>query len=229
MNRYRREAERHYKVLDKHLAGRQYIVGDDLTIVDMSAWGWLTRAARVLPGEGDPLAAFPDLARWFKSIDARPAAARARAVGKEFAFKREVDEETRRAMFPVQLSASGRLSSGEAGPGSPHTFDPLGGAPSKAKTASHFQKPFLPRNEGRVHASECPAFVGLALGRRDGPASAFRLADVLLGVELQAELIHQRQLRLEEIDVMFLVRGQLLEQVHGDPVIDQSQWRAASR
>ena len=100
MNRYRREAERHYKVLDKHLAGREYIVGDGLTIVDMSAWGWLTRAGRVLPGEDDPLAAFPDLVRWFKRIDARPAAARARAVGKEFAFKREVDEETKRAMFP---------------------------------------------------------------------------------------------------------------------------------
>jgi GST-like protein len=100
INRYRREAERHYQVLDKHMAGRDTIVGGDYTIVDMSAWGWLDRAGRVLPGEGPPLAAFPNLQRWFKAIDARPAVARARAIGTRLAFKREVDEESRRALFP---------------------------------------------------------------------------------------------------------------------------------
>jgi len=100
INRYRREAERHYRVLDRHLSGREFIVGRDYSIVDMSAWGWLDRAGRVLPGEAHPLAAFPNLRRWFAAIDARPAAARARAVGKGHAFKKEVDEETRRAMFP---------------------------------------------------------------------------------------------------------------------------------
>jgi GST-like protein len=39
VNRYRREVERHYRVLDEHLAGRDTIVGGDYTIVDMSAWG----------------------------------------------------------------------------------------------------------------------------------------------------------------------------------------------
>ena len=100
INRYRREAERHYQILDKHMAGRDTIVGSDYTIVDMSAWGWLDRAGRVLPGETPALAAFPNLQRWFKAIDARPAAARARAIGTRFTFKREVDEETRRALFP---------------------------------------------------------------------------------------------------------------------------------
>jgi len=100
MNRYRREAERHYRVLDNHLDGRSYIVGDSYSIVDMSAWGWLIRASRVLPGESDPLAAFPSLSRWFHSIDARPAVARARAVGKDHVFKKEMDEEARRALFP---------------------------------------------------------------------------------------------------------------------------------
>jgi GST-like protein len=46
VNRYRQEAERHYRVLDEHLAGRAYIVGDVYTIVDMSAWGWLDRVPR---------------------------------------------------------------------------------------------------------------------------------------------------------------------------------------
>ena len=100
VNRYRREIERHYRVLDRHLAGRDFIVGGDYSIADMSAWGWLTRASRVLPGEDDPLVNFPNLKRLFETVDARPAAARAKAIGKDHPFKKEVDEETKRAMFP---------------------------------------------------------------------------------------------------------------------------------
>jgi GST-like protein len=53
-----------------------------------------------LPGDSDPLQAFPDLQRWFHAIDSRPAVAKARAVGRGHAFKKEIDEETRRALFP---------------------------------------------------------------------------------------------------------------------------------
>jgi len=99
-NRYRREAERHYQVLDEHLATREYIVGDAYSIADMSAWGWVDRAPRVLRGDDDPLAAFPNVRRWFQAVDSRPAVARAREVGRGHAFKREVDEQTKRALFP---------------------------------------------------------------------------------------------------------------------------------
>ena len=100
VNRYRREIERHYRVLDKYLAGRDFIVGGDYSIADMSVWGWLTRASRVLPGAEDPLAEFPNLKRLYETVDARPAATRARAIGKDHRFKTDVDEETKRAMFP---------------------------------------------------------------------------------------------------------------------------------
>jgi GSH-dependent disulfide-bond oxidoreductase len=100
VNRYRREAERHYEVLDHHLAGRDYIVGSDYTIVDMSAWGWIDRASRVMKGEDEPLRNFPHIKHWFAQIDARPAVLRTRAVGKEHDFKRVNDEETKRALFP---------------------------------------------------------------------------------------------------------------------------------
>ena len=100
INRYCREVERHYEVLDTHLKGREFIVGSSFTIADISGWGWIDRAPRVLPGDAAPLSAFPNLERWFKAIDARPAVAKARAVGKGHAFKKEVDEETRRALFP---------------------------------------------------------------------------------------------------------------------------------
>jgi GST-like protein len=100
VNRYRREIERHYEVLNTHLKGREFIVGKEYSIVDISAWGWLDRAPRVLPGDTDPLRAFPNLERWFRAIDSRPAVAKARTVGKDHAFKKEMDEEARRALFP---------------------------------------------------------------------------------------------------------------------------------
>lgn len=100
INRYRREAERHYAVLDKHLDGRDFIVGHEYSIVDMSGWGWVDRAKFVFFRSEDPLAPFPNVARWFQAVDARPAAARARAVGAGHAFKKDNDEETKRALFP---------------------------------------------------------------------------------------------------------------------------------
>ncbi len=105
INRYRRETERHYDVLDKHLAGRAFIVGDSLTIADVSAWGWIDRATTVLGGT-DPLAAYPNIKRWFDAVNARPAVARARAVGTDHTFKTEMDEDAKRAMFPSNYPAA---------------------------------------------------------------------------------------------------------------------------
>ena len=100
VNRYRHEAQRHYQVLNDHLVGREFIVGDTYTIADISAWGWLDRASRVLKGADDPLEPYPHLERLFEKVDARPAVTRARAVGKEHSFKTVRDEETLRALFP---------------------------------------------------------------------------------------------------------------------------------
>ena len=100
VNRYRREAERHYQVLEDHLKGRDYLVGDSYTIADINAWGWIDRAGFVLPGSDDPLAPYPNIARWFAVINARPAVKRARKAGGEHVFKREFDEETKHALFP---------------------------------------------------------------------------------------------------------------------------------
>ena len=100
VNRYRREAERHYQVLEDHLEGRTWIVGDTYSIADMSAWGWLDRAARVRKGAEDPLGPYPNLKRLFEAVDSRPAVARARAVGKDHPFKKTSDEESRRSLYP---------------------------------------------------------------------------------------------------------------------------------
>ena len=98
INRYLREAERHYEVLETHLEGRSFIVGDEYTIADVAAWGWIDKATVVLGEEG--LEPFPNLKRWFASIEARPAVARARNIGTDIAFKKEFDEDAKRAFFP---------------------------------------------------------------------------------------------------------------------------------
>ncbi len=103
-NRFMREAERHYEVLDAHLAGRSFIVGDEYTIVDMAAWGWIDRVTPVL-GEGR-LAEFPNLQKWFDGVNARPAVERARAIGKGHEFKGNRDEEANRALFPSNYPKS---------------------------------------------------------------------------------------------------------------------------
>lgn len=98
MNRYLREAQRHYEVLEQHMEGREFIVGSDYTIVDVAAWAWLDKANVVLGEKG--LEPYPNLMRWFDAINNRPAAIRARKMADNIEFKSEFDEETRRALFP---------------------------------------------------------------------------------------------------------------------------------
>lgn len=97
-NRYTREAHRHYKVIDDHLAGKNFFVSNEYTIVDIAAWGWIDRANMVF-GDSD-LSAYPNLKKWFDAINARPAVAEARKIGSDHAFKAERDESALRALFP---------------------------------------------------------------------------------------------------------------------------------
>lgn len=98
INRYLREAERHYEVLDTHMEGREYIVGDEYSIADISAWGWIDKASVVLGEEG--LENYPNVKRWFAIINARPAIERARNIAKDIHFKSTSDEESKRALYP---------------------------------------------------------------------------------------------------------------------------------
>ncbi len=95
--RYQFEADRHFAVLDQHLAGRRYMVGDTYTIIDMDVWGW----ARMIPFVlgNDAKSKFPNLQRLVDEISARPAAAKAIGLKDKFAFKPELDDEARRIMF----------------------------------------------------------------------------------------------------------------------------------
>lgn len=98
IKRYLFEANRHYGILNDRLEGREWILGDSYTIVDMAAWGW----ARMMPfvlGEEDA-AKYTNVARLLETINARPAAARAAALKDKHQFKTEMDEASFKAMFP---------------------------------------------------------------------------------------------------------------------------------
>jgi len=97
-NRYQFEAHRHYTILNDHLAGRKYMVGDTYTIVDMAVWGWATRIPFIL-GEA-AWAKLPNLKRLVDEISARPAAERATALKDRHTYKTEMDDDARRHMFP---------------------------------------------------------------------------------------------------------------------------------
>ena len=96
IKRYRFEAKRHFKLFDDQLAGKPYVLGEEYTIVDMALWGWTNPLVYVL-GEEAP-GQFPELMRWKAAIDARPAAERARALGKSFTTP--FDDAARKALFP---------------------------------------------------------------------------------------------------------------------------------
>jgi GST-like protein len=106
IQRYRFEAERHYKLLDAELAKGRYMMGDTYTIVDMDVWGWLRLLPMVLGEEA--WAKFPNVKRLVDEVSARPAAQRVAALRDKYKFKTEMDEEARRNLFPglAQSAAS---------------------------------------------------------------------------------------------------------------------------
>lgn len=102
INRYRFEAQRHYGILDAHLENNRYMLGDTYTFVDMDVWGWARLVPNIL-GE-DAFENLPNLKRLVEEINSRPAAERALTLKDRHVFKTEMDEESKRAMFPHNYS-----------------------------------------------------------------------------------------------------------------------------
>ena len=96
IDRYTRETRRLYGVLDRRLRGRDYIAGE-LSIADIACYPWIVSHE----GHGQRLDDFPDLARWFAAIGARPATLRVyEGVEDTYARRtRTMDEEERRVLF----------------------------------------------------------------------------------------------------------------------------------
>ena len=74
-DRYVNESKRLLAVLDKHLATREWIMGDEYTIADIATFPWV-RGADVFYGGREVLdyAGFPAVMAWLERCLARPAA-----------------------------------------------------------------------------------------------------------------------------------------------------------
>ncbi|MFV8834921.1 glutathione-dependent disulfide-bond oxidoreductase [Aquisalimonas sp. APHAB1-3] len=85
INRFTMEVKRQLDVLDRTLAHRRYVAGDDYTIADMAIWPWygalalgrLYNAAEFLQ-----VHTYEHVVRWAETIDQRPAVQRGRMVNR---------------------------------------------------------------------------------------------------------------------------------------------------
>ena len=87
INRFAMETKRQLDVLNRELAEKAFIAGDEYTIADIAIWSWygqlvlgrLYSAAEFLDVES-----YTHVMRWAKEIDARPAVQRGRIVNRTF-------------------------------------------------------------------------------------------------------------------------------------------------
>ena len=92
--RYLKEAHRLYGVLDKRLAGREYICGA-FSIADCASWPWTTAHERL----GQKLADFPNLSAWYDRMKSRPGVQRGMDVGRELRTPGTMDEAAKKVLF----------------------------------------------------------------------------------------------------------------------------------
>lgn len=87
INRFAMEAKRQLDVLNRHLEGRDWMVGEDITIADMAICPWY---GRLVMGEaydaGEFLSVheYTHVIRWAERFFARPAAQRGKMVNRTF-------------------------------------------------------------------------------------------------------------------------------------------------
>lgn len=94
IERYVKETNRLYGVLNKRLANREFVAGR-YSIADMAIYPWIVPYER----QGQKLDEFPDLKRWFLAVGERPAVHRAYARAKEINTQPTVSEESKKILF----------------------------------------------------------------------------------------------------------------------------------
>ena len=85
IDRFTMEVKRQMDVLDRELADRRFLGGDEYTIADMLTWPWygnLVLGESYDAGEFLDVASYTNLLRWAEDILARPAVQRGRIVNR---------------------------------------------------------------------------------------------------------------------------------------------------
>jgi len=94
IDRYIKETNRLYGVLNERLADREFLAGA-YSIADMASYPWIVPYER----QSQRLEDFPHLKRWFETIRARPAVERAYALAKTINTQPTVSEASRSILF----------------------------------------------------------------------------------------------------------------------------------
>ncbi len=87
IDRFAMEVKRQLDVLDRQLADKQFIAGDEYTIADMAIWPWYGALAAGLvynAAEFLDTASYKHVNRWNKELAERPAVKRGRRVNRTF-------------------------------------------------------------------------------------------------------------------------------------------------
>lgn len=95
MERYVKETNRLYGVLDTRLGKSANVAGEDYSIADMAIYPWIVPHQR----QQQDLDTFPNLKRWFEAVAARPATIAAYAKGEPFTKRPTVTEEGKKVLF----------------------------------------------------------------------------------------------------------------------------------
>ncbi len=103
IERYVKETNRLYGVLNKRLADREFIAGE-YSIADMAAYPWIVPWKRQQQNLDD----FPNLRRWFETIRARPAVVRAYRLAEEINTAPTVTDESRALLFGQTAAQVGK-------------------------------------------------------------------------------------------------------------------------
>ncbi len=85
INRFAMEVKRQLDVLDRNLADRAYLGGDDYTIADMATFPWyggLVQGKLYEAGEFLDVGSYKNVQRWAAEIDERPAVKRGQRVNR---------------------------------------------------------------------------------------------------------------------------------------------------
>jgi GST-like protein len=95
IERYTKETERLYGVLDERLADREFVAGE-YSIADMACYPWIVLHER----QGQDLNDFTHLKRWFEAIQGRDAVKRAYEIAKTVNPSRAgMSEEAKKILF----------------------------------------------------------------------------------------------------------------------------------
>jgi len=95
IERYTKEAERLYGVMNQRLSEVPYFAGAEYSIADMSIWPWLCYHER----QGINIDDYPHVKRWYQEIGERPAVKRGVQILAQHTSSQPFTAEQRRVLF----------------------------------------------------------------------------------------------------------------------------------